>query len=323
MLSVRGACVKFEQHTAVDGVDLDVASGETLAVLGPSGCGKSTLLRAVAGLQRLTAGSVLLDGRDLSGVPAHRRGIGLMFQDDALFPHRDVLGNVSFGLRMEGMPAREARARVDELLELVGLVGTEGRSTRSLSGGERKRVALARALAPRPRMLLLDEPLGALDRPLHDRLLDELEQLFGELGLTVLYVTHDVGEAFALGRRVAVMRAGAMVQVETPDGLWARPADAWVARFLGLANVEEHGPTATVTRPEAVRFVPDATGEGRVLTVDRNGAVVRLSARCADGRVLTSIATGVALPAAGDPVRVEIDPAGVVEVPTERRPASP
>ena len=174
MLTTRAARVVFEGHPAVDGVDLDVGSGETVAVLGPSGCGKSTLLRAVAGLQRLDAGTIVLDGRDLAGVPAYRRGIGLMFQDDALFPHRDVLGNVGFGLRMEGLPAPEARARVSELLELVGLAGTERRSVRSLSGGERKRVALARALAPRPRMLLLDEPLGALDRPLHDRLLEDL-----------------------------------------------------------------------------------------------------------------------------------------------------
>jgi thiamine transport system ATP-binding protein len=153
-------------------------------------------------------------------------------------------------------------------------------------------------------------------------LLEELEQLFGKLGLSVLYVTHDVGEAFALGHRVAVMRAGSVVQAETPDGLWARPADAWVARFLGLANVEEHGATATVTRPEAVRLVPDTAGEARVLTTERNGAVVRLVARCADGRELTSVATGVALPASGDPVRVEIDPAGVVEVPVESRAVS-
>ncbi len=319
-LMVRGARVSFGGHSAVDGVDLDVADGETLALLGPSGCGKSTLLRAIAGLQPLDAGTVTLDGADLRRVPAHRRGIGLMFQDDALFPHRDVLGNVGFGLRMERMPRREMHDRVAELLALVGLAGTEHRMTRSLSGGERKRVALARALAPRPRLLLLDEPLGALDRPLHDRLLEELEQLFADLGLSVLYVTHDVGEAFALGRRVAVMRAGTIVQAETPDGLWTRPADAWVARFLGLANVEEHGPTATVTRPEAVRLIPDAAGDATVITAERNGAVVRLRARCTDGRDLTAVATGIELPATGDVVRVEIDPAGVVEVPLERPP---
>ena len=152
-----------------------------MAVLGPSGSGKSTLLRAIAGLQPLDAGDVTLDGRSLAGVPPHRRGVGLMFQDDALFPHRDVAANVAFGLGMQGLPS-QAAARVAELLGLVGLSGRERRAVSSLSGGEQKRVALARALAPGPRVLLLDEPLGALDRPLHDRLVGELGELFDRSG---------------------------------------------------------------------------------------------------------------------------------------------
>ena len=253
MLRVDGARVVLGGHDALAGVDLEVAGGSIVALLGPSGSGKSTLLRAIAGLQRLDRGSVTLDGRSLAGVPPHRRGIGLMFQDDALFPHRDVAANVAFGLRMQGVSRTAAAARVAELLDLVGLGGREHRAIASLSGGERKRVALARALAPAPRVLLLDEPLGALDRPLHDRLVAELRDLFDEIGQTALYVTHDVAEAFAVGTRVAVMRAGAIVQVATAERLWESPADAWVARFIGLANVEERGATSLVTRPEAVR----------------------------------------------------------------------
>ncbi len=239
MLRASGIRVRFDGVTAVDDATIQVPEGETLAVLGPSGCGKSTLLRVIAGLQRAEAGTVELDGRDVRDVPAHRRGVGLMFQDDVLFPHRDVAGNVAFGLRMANRPRPEIERRVEELLDLVGLSGFQRRAVTSLSGGERERVALARALAPEPRVLLLDEPLGSLDRPLHDRLLAELEELFARIGITVVAVTHDVTDAFALGHQVAVMRAGRVVQAATPDRLWARPADAWVARFLGHANVEE------------------------------------------------------------------------------------
>ncbi len=248
-LQVDAARVTLGGHAALAGADLVVESGATIAVLGPSGSGKSTLLRAIAGLQRLDAGSVMLDGRSLDGVPPHRRGVGLMFQDDALFPHRDVAANVAFGLRMIGVPRAAAAERVAELLALVGLEGREHRAIASLSGGERKRVALARALAPEPRVLLLDEPLGALDRPLHDRLVAELRELFDRIGQTAVYVTHDVAEAFAIGTLVGVMREGAILQVATAEQLWAAPADAWVARFIGLANVEELGAISRVTRP--------------------------------------------------------------------------
>ena len=180
---------------------------------------------------------MLLAGRDLAGVPAHRRGIGLMFQDGNLFPHRDVAGNVAFGLRMAGVAKAERERRVAEVLELVGLAGFGGRSVARLSGGERQRVALARALAPEPRVLLLDEPVGSLDGPLRERLLADLDALFDRLGLTVAYVTHDVAEAFALGDSVAVLRDGTVVQQAAPEELWAAPADAWTAGFLGLGNV--------------------------------------------------------------------------------------
>ena len=315
-LEVVGARVALGGHPALAGADLEVPGGATVAVLGPSGSGKSTLLRAVAGLQRLDEGSVTLDGRPLDGVPPHRRGIGLMFQDDALFPHRDVAANVAFGLRMSRVPRAAAAARVTELLALVGLEGRERRSIASLSGGERKRVALARALAPAPRVVLLDEPLGALDRPLHDRLVTELRDLFDRIGQTAVYVTHDVAEAFVIGTRVAVMREGRILQVASPEQLWARPADAWVARFVGLANVQELGSTSRVTRPEAVVLRPDAAGEATVISAHRDGPLVTLRARYDDGREIASAHAGLKPPAPGMRVAVEIDRAAVIEVPT-------
>ena len=315
-LEVAGARVVLGGHEVLASIDLDAADGETVAVLGPSGGGKSTLLRAIAGLQQLDAGTVTLDGRELTGVPPHRRGIGLMFQDDALFPHRDVAANIAFGLRMQGAGRADQEARVAELLGLIGLEGREDRAVASLSGGERKRVALARSLAPSPRVLLLDEPLGALDRALHHRLVGELRDLFDEIRQTAVYVTHDVAEAFALGDRVAVVRAGRILQVASPEQLWARPADAWVARFIGLENVEERGATSLVTRPEGVVLRPDPGGDALVVAAERDGPVVTLRARYDDGREIVSAHAGLTAPATGARVEVEIDPAAVREVPT-------
>ncbi|MFC8827067.1 ABC transporter ATP-binding protein [Streptomyces sp. NPDC057137] len=237
MFALEDVTVRFGRRTALDAVDLEMAAHEIVCVLGPSGSGKSTLLRVVAGLQPPDSGRVLLEGTDQAGVPVHRRGIGLMFQDHQLFPQRDVGGNVAFGLRMRGEPRAEQRRRVAELLDLVGLPGAERRAVATLSGGEQQRVALARALAPRPRLLMLDEPLGQLDRSLRERLVVELRGVFAQLGTTVLAVTHDQGEAFALADRVVVMRDGHVVQTGTPVEVWQRPASAFVARFLGFDNV--------------------------------------------------------------------------------------
>ncbi|POX50196.1 ABC transporter ATP-binding protein [Streptomyces sp. Ru72] len=239
MLTLQGATVRFDGWAALDRVDLEVAEQEIVCVLGPSGSGKSTLLRTVAGLQPLDAGRLFLDGSDLDGVPPHRRGVGLMFQDHQLFPQRDVGGNVAFGLRMHKTARAERDARVAQLLDLVGLPGAGRRAVSELSGGEQQRVALARALAPRPRLLMLDEPLGQLDRSLRERLVVELRDLFRRLGTTVLAVTHDQGEAFALADRVVVMRDGRIAQSGTPLEVWQRPANEFVARFLGFDNVVE------------------------------------------------------------------------------------
>lgn len=237
LLTLADATVRFGARAVLDGVALEVEEHEILCVLGPSGSGKSTLLRAVAGLQDLDGGQVLLGGKDQRSVPAHKRGVGLMFQDHQLFPQRDVAGNVAFGLRMHGASRGEQADRVAELLELVGLPGAQRRAVASLSGGEQQRVALARALAPRPRLLMLDEPLGQLDRSLRERLVVELRELFDELGTTVLAVTHDQGEAFALADRVVVMREGRIAQSGTPLEVWRHPADEFVARFLGFDNI--------------------------------------------------------------------------------------
>ncbi|AJC55701.1 ABC transporter ATP-binding protein [Streptomyces sp. 769] len=285
MLRLDGVTVRFGTPgtaPALDAVDLGVAAHEIVCVLGPSGSGKSTLLRVVAGLQHADEGTVLLEGRDQAAIPTHRRGVGLMFQDHQLFPQRDVAGNVAFGLRMRRTPRADQERTVTELLDLVGLPGAQRRAVASLSGGEQQRVALARALAPSPRLLMLDEPLGQLDRGLRERLVVELRRLFRELGTTVLAVTHDQGEAFALADRVVVMRDGRIAQSGTPLEVWQRPATAFVARFLGFDNVVEatvqgeaaatpwgkvpvpagtpDGPCRLLVRPAGVRLTSAADG---------------------------------------------------------------
>ncbi|KAB1142022.1 ABC transporter ATP-binding protein [Streptomyces luteolifulvus] len=335
LLSLEDATVRFGGRAVLDAVGLDVAEHEVVCVLGPSGSGKSTLLRAVAGLQPLDRGRVLLDGRDQAGVPAHRRGVGLMFQDHQLFPQRDVGGNVAFGLRMRGASRGQRDARVRELLDLVGLPGAAGRAVASLSGGEQQRVALARALAPRPRLLMLDEPLGQLDRSLRERLVVELKELFGRLGTTVLAVTHDQGEAFALADRVVVMRDGRIAQSGTPLEVWQRPADEFVARFLGFDNVVEGtvGGEAAVTpwgklpvpagtpdgshtllvRPAGVRLV--AADQGLRCTVAARtfkGSHVAVHLQPEDAQRLEAACALREAPEVGDTVGVEFEAAEIV-----------
>lgn len=219
------------------GVSLTAAAGEVVALLGPSGCGKTTLLRIVAGLEQADSGSVYVAGQAIDGLPVHQRGFGMMFQDYALFPHRDVAANIAFGLRMQRLPARQIAERVAAMLDLVGLAGYGQRRIYELSGGERQRVALARALAPRPRLLMLDEPLAALDRELRERLQDELHTILRQVGVTSIYVTHDQQEAFALADRVVLLNAGRVVQDGPPEVVYRQPASQWAARFLGLSNI--------------------------------------------------------------------------------------
>lgn len=245
-LQVHDLTVRFGATAAVDRVSLDVPAGSITAVLGPSGCGKSTLLRTIAGLEPAAGGTVSCDGADLARVPTHRRGFALMFQDGQLFPHQSVGRNVGYPLRLRHASAAQVRARVEELLDLVGLSGYADRSPATLSGGERQRVALARSLAVEPKVLLLDEPLSALDRGLRERLAGDLHEILRRAGTTTLLVTHDHEEAFAVADRMAVMRAGRLVQVGDLAEVWAHPADPWTARFLGYAEVLEGSPAVVL-----------------------------------------------------------------------------
>jgi spermidine/putrescine transport system ATP-binding protein len=237
MLELRDIHKTYEGQPLLAGVSFTVAAGETVCLLGASGSGKSTLLRIIAGLERAEAGQVLWDGEDLASLPAHRRNFGLVFQDYALFPHLTVAGNVAFGLRMRSLPRHEIRARVVAALEQVKMGAFASRRVSDLSGGEQQRVALARALATRPRLLMFDEPLGALDRALRDHLLEELRGILHASGIPAVYVTHDQDEAFAIADKLALLHEGVIVQQGTPAQVCAHPASAWVAEFLGLGNI--------------------------------------------------------------------------------------
>ena len=237
LLEVSGLSKSFDTVRAVDRVSFAADHGEILGLLGPSGCGKSTLLRLLAGLEEPDAGTVIFEGRALDGLAPQQRGFGLMFQDLALFPHMDVFGNVSFGLRMQGLPGPKVEARVHELLDLVEMAGYKNRKVHELSGGERQRVALARSLAPAPRLLMLDEPLGSLDRALRDSLQGQVRMILKEVGVTSIYVTHDRDEAFAMADRLVFMNRGTIVQTGTPEEVVAAPVDEFVARTLGFKNV--------------------------------------------------------------------------------------
>jgi sulfate transport system ATP-binding protein len=228
---------RYEGHPVVNNVSLEVTDGEFFVLLGPSGSGKSTILRLIAGLTATDAGRVLLDGRDVTGLPPQDRGVGFVFQHYALFRHMSVADNVEFGLRVRKVPAAERRRRRDELLELVGLAGLGGRSPRQLSGGQQQRVALARALAYQPEVLLLDEPFGALDAKIRVDLRRTLRRIQREIGTTTIFVTHDQEEAFELADRLGVMNAGRLLEVGPPDELYQRPQTEFVATFLGTANL--------------------------------------------------------------------------------------
>ena len=290
-LKVCGLTVRFDGVAAVDDVTVGLEPGHVLAVLGPSGSGKSTLLRAVAGLEQAEAGEVRFDGQDLAGVPTHKRGFALMFQDGQLFPHQTVAGNVGYPLRLRGRSRAEVRSRVAELLDLVGLPGHGDRSPQTLSGGERQRVALARALAVQPRLLLLDEPLSALDRGLRERLAADLRDILTAAGTTALLVTHDQEEAFAVADRMAVMRAGRLVQSGSLAEVWNAPVDGQVAGFLGYATVlhgeparrvlaaggaDAGGDRAVALRRSALRYDEQGPVRGTVLSARLTPEVTRL-----------------------------------------------
>lgn len=259
----------FGGHAALDDVHLTVASAERFAVMGPSGAGKSTLLRVLAGLDRPDAGTIDLDGVDVTRVPAHRRSIGLMFQDYALFPHMSVIDNVAYGLKMAGLATADRKRRGSELLDLVGLSGYERRSPESLSGGEQQRVALARTLAPSPSLVLFDEPLGAVDSALKATLLSEMRSAIDAVGAMAIYVTHDRSEAEAFAGRLAIMRHGRVVRVGTPIDIWTDPRTAFVSSFIGHRNVVSEaafgsGKRTILIPKEAIHPTPAGSLSGTV-----------------------------------------------------------
>ncbi|MEU6264924.1 ABC transporter ATP-binding protein [Saccharopolyspora shandongensis] len=335
--ATRSAALEFRElrrsfgaTTALDGLSLTIKPGEMLALLGPSGCGKTTALRMVAGFEHPDSGEVLVDGSDITGLPAHHRDVGMVFQSYSLFPHLTVADNVAFGMRMQGVPSAKRRARAHELLELVGLPTQARRYPRQLSGGQQQRVALARALALEPRMLLLDEPLSALDAKVRQSLRDEIRRLQLDLGITTLFVTHDQEEALSISDRVAVMRAGRLEHCATPDELYNAPATPFVAEFVGAMSrlpgrlnsdgtqvdvldltrpVQAHlparsGSAATahdtrdidvLVRPEALAVSAAPESRSQVVAASFLGATTRLTVRLDSGQeALADVPTAVA-----------------------------
>jgi thiamine transport system ATP-binding protein/spermidine/putrescine transport system ATP-binding protein len=244
LLEIRDVEKSFDDLEVLCGLSFTVAAGEIVVLLGPSGCGKTTLLRIIAGLEKQYKGDIIWQGREIREVPVHRRGFGMVFQDFALFPHKSVAANIEFGLKMQSWQAADRRERVNQMLDLVGLRGYGNRPVYDLSGGEKQRIALARSLAPSPRMLLLDEPLSSLDRALRERLMVDLRQILkqaGEItghpdGISSIYVTHDQEEAFSLADRIIVMGKGRVEQIGNPVQLYSRPRNSYVAHFLGMGN---------------------------------------------------------------------------------------
>ena len=309
---LEGLVRRFGDVLALDDLDLALRPGELVALLGPSGCGKTTALRALAGLERLDAGRVVVGGRDLARVPAHRRDMGMVFQAYSLLPHLDALDNVAFGLRLRGVAAGERRRRAMEALDLVGLSAQADRYASQLSGGQQQRVALARALAIEPQVLLLDEPLSALDAKVRAQLREEIRRIQTEVGTTTLLVTHDQEEALAVADRVGVMRAGRIEQLDAPEAVYRRPATPFVAEFVGQVNRvpcvvaggtaqllgtrqpvlgdAADGPGTALVRPEDVLLSPAGSGGTGVPAVVASssflGPTSRVTVVLADGASL-------------------------------------
>ena len=339
-----GVSRHFGEVTAVDGVDLNIGAGEFFAMLGPSGSGKTTCLRLIAGFEQPSAGSIRLFGEPVERVPPYRRQVNTVFQDYALFPHMNVLDNVAYGLMIAGVAKAERRRRAAEALAMVKLPDYGDRRPGQLSGGQRQRVALARALVNQPRVLLLDEPLGALDLKLREQMQEELKSLQKALGITFVFVTHDQGEALSMADRIAVFDHGRLQQVGTPDEIYHRPRSRFVADFVGSSNVLAPETAArlggvaawTSLRPEAVRLVQEGGHAARVVGTSFLGAATRLRVSLTgvspEGVSLTGVSpegvsdgaplsllvrSGEPVPAEGEDVRVYWDPAALHAMPEQ------
>ncbi len=288
-VELRGLTKRFDDVVAVDSVDLHVDAGEFLSLLGPSGCGKTTTLRLIAGFERPDEGSVLIGGDDVAKLPPYRRDVNTVFQSYALFPHLRVIDNVAYGLKQRGFDKRERHERARTMLELVRLPEVESRKPKQLSGGQQQRVALARALVMEPKVLLLDEPLGALDLKVRRQLQIELKRIQETVGVTFIYVTHDQEEALAMSDRVAVMNGGLIEQIGTPREIYDNPASPFVADFIGETNFIERGGTTIAVRPERVQLSSGADGggngmAGEVVTTMVIGPAVQCLVRGDDGQ---------------------------------------
>lgn len=343
MLELRNITKSFDGKLALNDISFRVKTGEIVALLGPSGSGKSTLLNIVAGLETPDKGKVLWDGKNVAQQPVHKRGFGLMFQDYALFPHRDVFHNVGFGLQMSHRSAAMITKCVREMLALVGLPPEfERRDVTSLSGGEQQRVALARALATQPRLLMLDEPVGALDRALRTRLLEDLSVILRQAGQTSLYVTHDQEEAFAIADRIVLLNEGRVVQIATPEKLYRQPASAFVARFIGLQNlfsamVIRSGSKVWLDTTIGRLPAPSKIAAGEVIVLLRPDKLQHASAggsrlrgslikkqfhgdrmlawfRVGRGQLMMDLPSDVRLPAMGQAAQISFDPKKALQV---------
>lgn len=337
----RGVVKDYGATRVLHGVDLDIAPGEFVSLLGPSGCGKTTALRVLAGLEHATDGEVLLAGRDVSGVPTNKRDIGMVFQSYSLFPHLRVLENTAFGLRRRGVGKTEAARRAADALDLVGLGHLADRFPHQLSGGQQQRVALARALVTEPRVLLLDEPLSALDAKVRVQLRDEIRRIQLRLGITTVFVTHDQEEALAVSDRIAVMNAGRIDQIGTPEELYLKPATAQVAAFVGVSSLVpgtvvgefvdvwgqrlplqtpvDAGSVDVFVRPENVRFTA-SEAPGVEATVQEStflGSFRRSVVRTADGTMLNVQHDAGERVQYGDTVRIALDPVPVATRPRD------
>ena len=345
MLKVSGIHKKYNGKAAVENVSFSLDENSILCLLGPSGCGKTTLLKIIAGLETPDAGKVFFSRHDITFVPPYKRNFGMMFQEFALFPHKDVFHNVSFGLEMKNKDKKASKARVEEVLEIVGLKGFEKRKVHELSGGERQRVALARSLAPRPGLLMLDEPLGSLDRALRERLTLDLMHILKDVGISAIFVTHDQAEAFTIADKIVVLKDGKIEQEDTPENLYKEPSKKSVADFLGFHNfiegkAEEDGrvntglgkfypsnrkvkPGRKVTlllRPENAKIAEKnqknlPVVEGVVKECVFQGPFYRLAIKVKTGRTMIFYITNSSLkPRKGEKIKISIDSLSVVGI---------
>jgi ABC-type Fe3+/spermidine/putrescine transport system ATPase subunit len=345
VLKITHITKRFGDTHALRSVSFDVNLGEIVALLGPSGCGKSTLLAIIAGLESPDQGIVSWGGVSLANTPTHRRQFGLMFQDFALFPHKNVYENIAFGLRMARLPEASIQARVQETLELVGLPSFAQRDTNTMSGGEAQRVALARSLAPNPRLLMLDEPLGSLDRNLRERLVYELRNILKDSQQTAIYVTHDQEEAFVIADRIVVLNAGQVEQIGAPQAIYCQPESAFVANFIGLDNLmageirkelaetvvdtpigvfpcqdEADRDVTVLLRPDAVQIGDhkDCRMTGVVKEASFRGGNFQIIIMVKDSRLRFEFPSSQPMPHPGEQVSICFDPSDAIQVFSEK-----